>query len=112
MPLDDEHRARYARQIMLPELGLTGQERIAGGCAALAAPDADVSLVYQVAERYARRAGFDRLAEGHIDIDTLAPKEIVHHQAPRAVLAGARAALAAMREVAGVAPSQPGEPTG
>jgi hypothetical protein len=94
MSLTPEHAARFARQILLVELGLEGQERISAASAAVAG---DGRLEHEVAGRYAERAGFAALAPGAIDLDALAPSEIVRDASARAVLAGARAALAAMR---------------
>jgi hypothetical protein len=85
--------ARYARQIMLAEVGAAGQARI---CAASAAVAGD-GLAHAVAERYARRAGFAAVAPGGIDVDALAPRAIASVEAARQVLAGSRAALAAFR---------------
>ncbi|HZO11619.1 MAG TPA: hypothetical protein VFB62_00120 [Polyangiaceae bacterium] len=86
--------ARYARQILLAELGSEGQARI---CAATAHV-AGTTPAHAIATRYAERAGFAEVAPGELDLDTLAPESLVKHPAARAVLAGARAALAEMRK--------------
>ncbi|XXX73510.1 hypothetical protein WMF30_38300 [Sorangium sp. So ce134] len=95
---------RYLRQVLLAEIGPEGQARLGaatarvlGGGGGGGAPP----LAHEVAERYARGAGFGALAEGAIDVDALAPAALVASPAARAVLAGARAALAEMRAALG-----------
>lgn len=88
---------RTLRQLLLAEIGPEGQARIASATARVLGAGAGASLAHEVAERYARGAGFGALAEGAIDIDALAPEPLVAAPAARAVLAGARAALAEMR---------------
>lgn len=82
-----EQAARYARQWMLPEIGAEGQRRILAAHAAVGGE----GLAHEVARRYAERAGFCGILPGEI-----APGSL-RHRGPRAVFAGARAALAAMR---------------
>jgi proteasome lid subunit RPN8/RPN11 len=91
--LSPEERARYARQLMLPPFADGGQARILSSTAAVAGD----SLAHAVACRYARRAGFSGTSAGEVDIDTNAPARIVTVDAARQVLAGSRAALAAIR---------------
>lgn len=91
--------ARYVRQILLPEIGSSGQARIEGASAAVGGKD---SLSHEVAELYARAAGFREVMPGPIDVSELAPLEDVRSPAAREVLAGARAALAAIREAVGI----------
>jgi hypothetical protein len=81
------------RQILLPEIGEAGQRRIEAAPAAVAGE----GLSHEVASRYAAGAGFAGTVPGSIDVDALAPVEIVVHPGARHVLAGARAALAEMR---------------
>jgi hypothetical protein len=87
--------ARFVRQILLAEIGDRGQERIGAATAAVGGP----SLAHEVASRYAAGAGFARIAPGEIDVDALAPPEIATSAPAREVLAGARAALAALNSV-------------
>ena len=89
-----EATARYARQILLAELGSEGQARIRAATACVAG----TTPAHAIATRYAERAGFAGVAPGPIDLDALAPEAIVRHPEARAVLAGARAALAEMRK--------------
>jgi hypothetical protein len=92
---------RFVRQVLLPEIGATGQLRIEASTARVAAPRGAVEppgLEHEVAERYARGAGFGAVEEGPIDVGSLAPPALVPTAAAAEVLAGARAALAAMRE--------------
>ncbi len=89
--------ALYLRQIILAEVGPGGQRRLANAVAAVGA--AERGLEYETAVRYAQRVGFARIDEGQISVDDLAPAAVVHNEACRAVLAGSRAALNAMREV-------------
>jgi hypothetical protein len=96
--------ARYVRQILLPEIGEAGQRAI---LAATARVSGD-GLACDVAERYARAAGFGAIASGSPDLDALAPPTLVTSPPAREVLAGARAALAALREAIGVAPTDRG----
>lgn len=85
--------ARFVRQMLLPEIGIEGQARIGQATAAVGG----VSPAHQIATLYAAGAGFGSIAEGAIDLDTLAPRTIVPTPAAREVLAGSRAALAAIR---------------
>lgn len=101
---------RYLRQVLLAEIGPEGQAklgaataRVLGGGGGGAPP-----LAHEVAERYARGAGFGAVAEGAIDLDALAPADLVTSPPARAVLAGARAALAEMRAALGLASARPG----
>lgn len=84
---------RFVRQILLPEIGTAGQGRIEASVARVAGP----RLAHEVAERYARGAGFGAVEEGPIDVASLAPPALVRTPAAGEVLAGARAALHAMR---------------
>jgi hypothetical protein len=89
---------RFLRQVLLPEIGPAGQARLAGARADVGG----AGLAHDVAARYARAAGVGHVAAGHVDVDALAPGEVCAHEAPRAVLAGARAALAAVRAGVGL----------
>ncbi|MSP24882.1 MAG: hypothetical protein EXR75_06885 [Myxococcales bacterium] len=90
--LDRDALARFSRQILLAEVGRSGQARL---CEATAEVAGD-GLAHDVATAYARRAGFAAIANGALDLDALAPLDIASHAAPRAVLAGARAAVQAV----------------
>lgn len=90
--------ARYLRQVLLPEIGAEGQARISDATARVTGP----AFEGEVAELYARGAGFGRVEPGGIDMDGLAPASIVKTPAARAVCAGSRAVLAAMRESLGI----------
>lgn len=95
---------RFLRQMLLAEVGETGQARIAAAVAAVGAPsNAGPTLAHDVASRYARGAGFARVEAGAVDVDALAPVAIVRVAAAREVLAGSRAALASMRAALGLA---------
>lgn len=89
--------ARFLRQVLLPEIGPEGQARICAASAHVAGP----SRANEVAELYARGAGFKAIEAGSIDVDALAPSAIVRSPAARDVCAGARAALSAMRAALG-----------
>jgi len=85
---------RFARQIRLPEVGLSGQARIEAGEMQLGAHlDA---LGRDVARRYARGAGLVREAEAAPS----PPPALEHfrHPTSRSVAAGALTALTAIRE--------------
>jgi hypothetical protein len=99
--------ARYIRQILVPEIGASGQERIE---ASVAAVGGRASLSNEVAELYARGAGFRAIEPGVIDVSGLAPLGEVRSLAAREVLAGSRAALAAIREAVGMGASGPLRP--
>jgi hypothetical protein len=85
--------ARFLRQVLLPEIGEAGQRRIAAAAASIGG----TGLAHEVASRYAIGAGFATVTAGDVDVDTLAPADLVTSEAARAVLAGARAALIEMR---------------
>jgi hypothetical protein len=91
--------ARFLRQVLLPEIGEAGQRRLEAATAAVAQPDGggEGALGHEVASAYALGAGFASVTPGPIDRAALAPEAIVATPAAREVLAGARAALAAMR---------------
>lgn len=84
---------RFVRQVLLPEIGAAGQARLATSTAAVAGD----GLHHEVATRYARAAGLGPIVAGAIDLDHLAPSAVCVHPSARMVLAGARAALAAIR---------------
>jgi hypothetical protein len=94
---------RTLRQLLLTEIGPEGQARLAEATARVLDRGAAAPLAHEVAERYARGAGFGALGEGAIDVEALAPTRIAAAPAARAVLAGARAALAEMRAALGLA---------
>jgi hypothetical protein len=105
--MDADAAARYARQILLVEIGRLGQERIAAARAAVA-PNAEHaalcnpigdSVAHWIAERYALRAGFAGVEPGVVDVGALAPADLVEHREAREVLAGARAAVRAILKV-------------
>ena len=87
---------RYARQMLLAEIGEDGQRRVASATAAVTGE----GLAHEVATSYASRAGIGILAPGDIDERALAPS-FLEHAAPRAVVAGSRASLAALRAALG-----------
>lgn len=90
--------ARYARQILLVEIGASGQARIGAAIAAVRSP----GLAGEVAALYAERAGFaavvaaPELAPGAAPIANEPPAGWVVTPAARAVLSGARAAQRAL----------------
>jgi molybdopterin/thiamine biosynthesis adenylyltransferase len=88
--------ARFVRQMLLPEIGIEGQARIGQATAAVAG----ASPAHAVARLYAEGAGFGAVTAGAIDAAALAPEAIVTSPAAREVLAGSRAALAAIRRAA------------
>jgi hypothetical protein len=85
--------ARFVRQMLLPEIGIEGQARIGQATAAVEG----ASPAHAVARLYAEGAGFAAVTGGAIDVPALAPESIVTSPAAREVLAGSRAALAAIR---------------
>ena len=85
--------ARFVRQMLLPEIGIEGQARIGQATAAVGG----ASPAHEIASLYTAGAGFASIAAGPIDVDALAPRAIVSSPAAREVLAGSRAALAALR---------------
>jgi hypothetical protein len=85
--------ARYARQILLAEVGEEGQRRIGGGTARVGGDTA----AHEIASLYARRAGCARIEPGQVGVDDSAPTSIATTLEARYVLAGARAALAELR---------------
>ena len=85
--------ARYVRQMLLAEIGVAGQARLASAVAAVAGN----GLCHEIASAYATRAGIGTVVPGVIDADQLAP-DFLSQSAARAVVAGSRAALASMRQ--------------
>ncbi|WP_434041945.1 MULTISPECIES: hypothetical protein [Sorangium] len=99
---------RYLRQVLLAEIGPEGQAKLGAATARVLGGGGAPPLAHEVAERYARGAGFGALAAGAIDLAALAPADLVTSPAARAVLAGARAALAEMRAALGLSSARPG----
>lgn len=87
--------ARFVRQVLLPEIGEAGQRRIEAASARVAGD----GLAHEVASRYALGAGFAAAVPGAVDVEALAPADLVQEPHARQVLAGARAALAELRRV-------------
>jgi hypothetical protein len=85
-------RQRYARQMLLAEIGEEGQETLARSVARLAGP----GLGHEIAEMYAVRAGLGGVVAGELDESALSPA-FLRLPAARAVVAGSRAALLAIR---------------
>lgn len=83
---------RHARQMLLAEIGEEGQRRLGAATAAVAG----AGLAHEIATAYAARAGMGHVAPGTVDTSLLCPP-FVEYPAARAVVAGSRAALAAMR---------------
>lgn len=80
--------------MLLEEFGERGQRQLGAAVAAVAGE----GLAHEIAAAYARRAGMGGVVPGSIDERGLAPS-FLEHAAPRAVVAGSRAALAALRSV-------------
>jgi hypothetical protein len=78
--------------MLLAEIGQKGQERLEKGVARLAGQ----GLCHEIASSYAVRAGIGRVVPGTLDEAALAPS-FVRGSATRAVVAGSRAALLALR---------------
>ena len=89
--LTPENAARFSRQIMLSDVGMAGQAAIAGGVAHVGGSP--------LAARYALRAGFARVADGDVDVDRLAPPDVVRDAAARVCVASARAVVAEVHRV-------------
>jgi hypothetical protein len=80
--------------MIVAEVGEDGQSRLEAATAAL---DGD-GLAHAIAREYAARAGVGTIVAGAFDESRLAPS-FVENSAARSVVAGSRAALAAMRAV-------------
>jgi hypothetical protein len=83
---------RYQRQMLVPGVGPEGQDRIARAAARVGG----VGPSYEVAARYATGAGFARVEPA--DAGAVPAPPFLSLPASRAVLAGSRAALAAIRK--------------
>ena len=83
---------RYTRQMLLAEIGEEGQRRLGEATAAVTGE----GLAHEVAAAYAARAGIGHIVPGVVDAARLAPA-FLEQGAARAVVAGSRAALSAMR---------------
>jgi hypothetical protein len=99
--LSAEQLARYARHVVVPEIGAAGQARLMVAIAPVGTGD---RLEERVAARYAQRAGFAGVSAARIVVAELAPRAIVANDACRRVLAGARTALGALRQAVGAEP--------
>lgn len=86
---------RHLRQVMLPELGEAGQSRLDRAVL----PVGGEGLAHEVATRYALGAGAAGVVPGPLGAESRVPAWVEHEPAA-GVLAGARAALAAIRVAA------------
>jgi hypothetical protein len=86
--------SRYVRQMLVAEIGEAGQARLQ----AATFPLVGKGLLYEIACAYATRGGVGSLAPGALDEASLVPA-FVENPAARSMVAGSRAALAAMRRV-------------
>jgi hypothetical protein len=84
---------RFLRHHLLAGIGPDGQARVQRSAARLSGP----GEAHEIAELYARASGFASVTAGAIDLDALAPEDVVRTPAARAVCAGARAALVELR---------------
>jgi hypothetical protein len=105
--LTDSDKAKYARQILLTELGVAGQERL-GATRVVLASDADPRAA-EVAGAYLERAGVGAHAQGVEQTLRVAPAERVAQLAGdpaledcAAWLLGAFAAVEAIKSASGV----------
>ena len=87
-------RLFVARQMIVAEVGEAGQARLERATVALAGE----GFAHAVAVAYAERAGIGRCAAGAVDEAALVPA-FVENGAARSMVAGSRAALAAMRAI-------------
>jgi hypothetical protein len=116
-----DEAVRFLRHFLVAEIGRAGQARIAASVARVGRDPraggeiqgrkSQDALAHEMAERYAERAGFATIAPGSIDIEKLAPLDVVRTAAARAVLAGSRASLAAIRSACGVRADDDGATT-
>jgi hypothetical protein len=83
--------------MLLAEIGERGQARLEEAVARVGGD----GLCHQIAASYAARAGIGQILLGPIDETELAPS-FLEHGATRAVVAGARAALASLRAAIGL----------
>jgi len=90
----------YARQMILVEIGENGQRLLEAASADLGG----VGLDHEVATAYAARAGIGNIGPGAID-GALAPS-FLENSATRAMVAGSRAALSAMRTALAAPPRE------
>jgi hypothetical protein len=89
-------RYRFVRQMLLAEIGESGQARFEGAVAHVAGQ----GLAHEIATAYATRAGLGTILPGAIDEAAWAPS-FLESSAARALVAGSRAALASMRAALG-----------
>lgn len=100
-------KALYARQLLLPELGLGGQARLATSCVRFAA-EADVRVT-EVAREYLLRAGVGSAAEHERELAAVSCSDVASCAgAPEledcaAWLLGAWTAVEAIKASAGIA---------
>jgi hypothetical protein len=93
---------RYLRQVLVAEVGASGQAALAAFAPRAPSAGGPWTLAERVAERYLTGAGVH--AEGArlaCQLEVAAPPELVRDEAAREVLAGSRAALAALAALLG-----------
>jgi hypothetical protein len=83
--------------MLVAEIGEAGQARLAQAVAPLSGD----GLAHEIATAYASRAGIGRVVRGAIDERSLVPA-FLEEPAVRSVVAGSRAALAAIRRALGM----------
>lgn len=95
--VDGPSAPRYLRQVLVAEVGAGGQAALAAFAPHAPSAGGPWTLAERVAERYLTGAGVH--AEGArlaCQLEVAAPAELVRDESAREVLAGSRAALAAL----------------
>ena len=95
--LSAEQMSRFQRQILLSEVGEAGQARIVEATAQVLPTGVDDAVAHELASTYVLRAGVRTCDAGMIDVEALAPRDVVRAPAARQVVAGSRAALRELR---------------
>lgn len=89
---------RFVRQILVVEIGEAGQRALGAACADVGGE----GVACEVAERYARRAGFGSIGPAPVALDAGVPADWVADESARSALAGARSAVRAIASTVGL----------
>jgi adenylyltransferase/sulfurtransferase len=101
MALSASQRGRYARHLLLPEIGLVGQERLVA--ARFHIPSSAHRAAADVARTYLSRAGLSESAEpSALELELPRPSSVDHDPALRRAAAALSGALSAVETVKAV----------
>lgn len=100
MPLTELDRVRYARHLLLPEIGASGQERLNAAC--VRAPTRADAGALAVARDYLMRAGVTTSTAGTYELSIPSESELADFAGSPELIEAARALCGALAAVEAV----------